>query len=576
MFITSIISKVLYGITIGGGAIVEKKFNRATENSQKVNEEVLFKILKANCKSEIGIKYNFENIKSVEAFRKQVPLTEYKDYEKYIERMEKGEKNILVSGDVEYFGHTSGTTGKQKLIPATRNSRRTASKYMALLTNKFSYNNFKENWNYGKGLMIADIVMNTYTDDGIPICSATSGGMNAIKYVLPYLYTSPIEIMKVTDKEAALYLHLLFGLKETSLLYISGVFISNVLDLFRTLEDRYKDLVRDIRTGRVNRNLNIDGNTRMSLNKRLSPNIARADKLESEFSKGFKGISRRIWPNISYIATVTGANFSIYDDKVNYYTDSLPIYSPAYAATEAMIGINPNAKKIRYVIIPDTAFYEFMPVEEGEKIGKQTFCLEELEAGKKYEIVITNYAGLYRYRLGDVIKVTSFYNNSPEIEFLYRKNQVLNMVSEKTNEEHLTNSIRNTVIKLKLNLVDYTTISDNSVTPGRYLFYFEFRNSLSNSDVELLERTLDNELRSSNLAYDRARNNKRLGKVKVILLKPNTFNLVKESLFTKGVSKSQIKIPRVISNNRNILNIIKANHQDNLNRIDNLIKTRKV
>lgn len=552
----SIISKVLSKISIEGGRVVEKKFNRITKNCGKVNAEVLYKILKQNCKSEFGEKFDFEHIKSIKDFKEQVPLTDYGYYENYIERMANGEKNVLISDEIDYFGHTSGTTGKQKLIPVTKLSRKIASKYMALLVNKFSYNNFKENWNYGRGLMIADIVMTTYTRAGIPICSATSGGMKGIKYILPHIYTSPIEVMKIKDKEAALYLHLLFGLLEVRLLYISGVFISNVLDLFRVLESRYEDLITDIRKGSINKNLNIDEDDRKNLNKFLSPNAGRANELEYEFKKGFKGISRRIWPSMCYIATVDGANFSIYDDKVNYYTDSLPIYSPAYGSTEAMIGINPYVKKIRYVITPDTVFYEFILINEENEESKCTFCLDELKVGEKYEIVVTNYAGLYRYRIGDVIKVVNFYNNTPEVEFLYRKNQVLNMVAEKTNEEQLASAITNTVKKLKLNLVDYTTRADNSITPGRYIFYFEFKSSLSGHNIGVLEKTLDSELRKSNLAYDRARNNKRLGMIKVIPLSPGNFNLIKEFLFSRGVSKNQIKIPRVINNNTNILNII--------------------
>lgn len=550
--ITSIISKALYKTAIIGGGLVEKKFNRDTKNCKKVNEQVLFKILKRNSKSEIGDKFKFEDINSIKDYKNKVPLTEYNFYEKYINRMVDGEKNILISDDVEYFGHTSGTTGKQKLIPVTKKSRKIASKYMALLINKFSYDNFKENWNYGKGLMIADIVMTTYTKGGMPICSATSGGMKGIKYILPYLYTSPIEVMTINDKEDAFYLHLLFGLLDVNLLYISGVFISNVLDLFRVLESRHESLVRDIRKGRISKNLNIDDETRRKLNEYLKPNASRANQLEKEFNKGFKGISKRIWPNLCYIATVTGANFSIYDDKVNYYTDSLPIYSPGYASTEAMIGINPYANKIRYVIIPDTVFYEFIPIGEGVEEEQRTLCLDELKAGEKYEIVVTNYAGLYRYKIGDVIKVVNFYNKCPEVEFLYRKNQVLNMAAEKTTEEHLTNAIRNTIKKLNLNLVDYTTMADNSITPGRYIVYFEFKNDNHNYNMKLLEGTLDNEIRKANLAYNRARNNKRLGMVKVIIVAPNTFNSIKEALFSKGVSKSQIKIPRVVNSNRNI------------------------
>lgn len=546
---------------IKGGGIVEKKFNSQTVNYSKVNNEVLFKILKTNAKSEFGIKYNFKSIKSIKEFRGKVELSEYKDYESYINRMAAGEKNILVSEDVAYFSHTSGTTGKQKLIPCTKSSRKVVSKYMALLVNRFTYNNFKDTWKFDKGLMIADIVMTTYTQGGVPICSATSGGIKSIKFMLPYIYTSPIEVMEIKDKETAYYLHLLFALEETRLSYISGIFISNVLDLLRILEERHEDLVSDIRKGHINNNLNIDEITRKKLNKLLYPNSTRADKLEEEFKKGFKGIAKRIWPRLAYISTVTGANFSIYDDKVNYYTDSSPIYSPVYGASEAMIGINPYANKIRYVIVPDTAFYEFIHVKEGEEESKDTFSLDEIRLGEKYEIVVTNYAGLYRYRIGDVIKVVGFYNNCPEVEFICRKNQLLNMVSEKTNEEHITSSIKRTMKDLSLSLVDYTTLPDNSITPGRYIFYCEFKNDIPSSKVNLLEEKLDKEIRNSNLAYDRARNNKRLGKVKVILLAPKTFNLIKQSLFNKGISKNQIKIPRVITNNKSILNILNSNRK---------------
>ena len=472
--------------------------------------------------------------------------------------MANGETNILVSDPIEYFGHTSGTTGKQKLIPVTKKSRVIASKYMALLTPKYSYDNFKDTFTFGKGLMIADIVTTTYTKSGIPIRSATSGGMEGIKKLLPLMYTSPIEVLKITDKEVSQYLHLLFALKEKNLMYISSSFISNILDLLRCLENNYSSLIYDIQKGSITPKLKLDSQTRKTLNNMLEPDASRADFLKNEFKKGAKGICRRIWPKLAYIATVTGANFSIYDDKVNYYTDSLPIYSPAYAATEAMIGINPYASKISYVVIPDTVFYEFIPVREYDKPSPKTYCINELKINECYEIVITNYAGLYRYRLGDVIKVVGFYNNSPEIEFLYRRNQLLNMVSEKTTEEHLTNSIKSTVAKLNLNLVDYTAIADNSISPGRYVFYMELKNSPSKGLISSIENTLDDELKKCNLAYGRFRNSHRLAPIKVVPLNDGSFVKLKEFLYSKGVSKSQIKVPRVITTNENLKKLVKS------------------
>ena len=552
----SILSKLLYCSIITTGGIVENKFNRETKNAENVNKEILLKILKRNAKSEIGIKYDFQNVKSIEDYIRQVPLSNYLDYENYIDRMANGEKNILVSEEVEYFGHTSGTTGKQKLIPVTKSGRMAASKYMAILSQRFVYNNFRESFKYGKGLMFADTVTTTYTKSGIPICSATSGGMKKIKGLIPYMYTSPYEVMEVKDKEAQMYLHLLFALKERKLSYITSVFISNVLDLLRFLEEKIDLLVMDIRKGRINKSLNIDDITREKLKKYIKPDAARADKIDIERKRGFKGICKRIWPEITYIACVAGANFSIYDERVNYYTGNLPIYSTAYAATEATMGINPYIDKIRYVIIPDTVFYEFISVKDENKEIDKTYRLNELKLGEKYEIVITNQAGLYRYKLGDVIKVVGNYNNCPEIEFLYRKNQVLNMVSEKTTEEHLTISIQNTVKKLNLSLVDYTTIEDTTISPGRYIFYFEFKDDISRRNMIEFENVLDKELQRANLAYGRFRNNNRLAKVKVKVVNGGSFNIIKESLIKKGISKNQIKMPRVINDKKEILKIL--------------------
>lgn len=328
------------------------------------------------------------------------------------------------------------------------------------------------------------------------------------------------------------------------------------------MEKNSDRLVKDIRKGRLSKTLNIDEETRKALNKYLSPNASREDELENEFKKGFKGICKRVWPNLQYIASVTGANFTIYDEAVKYYLGPVQIYSPCYAASEGIMGINPYVKDIRYVIIPDTVFYEFIPSEELSENNPKTISSEQLEIGKSYEIVITTYTGLYRYRIGDVVKVVGFYNNSPEIEFLYRRNQVLNMVSEKTTEEHLTDAIRNTKNRLKLDLIDYTTVADNSITPGRYQFYFEVKGKFTKELVRSIEITLDEELRNCNLAYKRFRSKSGLAMPKVIMLEEGTFNKVKEFLFMKGISKNQIKIPRVVTTNKNVLGVIESNKLD--------------
>jgi hypothetical protein len=553
--VVSFLCKAAYFSMLQVAKKSEKKFNRDTKDPWNINFNVLMGIINKNVDTEFGRIYGFSEIHDAADFKKKVPLHTYDDYEKYIMRMCRGEKNILVAEDVEYFGMTSGTTGKQKYIPITRNGRRTASAYMGIFPQRILYKNFKDKWSYGRGLSLTDMTISGYTEGGIPVNSATSGGMRSIKKIIPLIWTTPVEVMSMGKNVETIYLHLLFALKESNLTYLSGVFISSILDLFRYLEDHYQELVEDIRKGRISRRIKMDENLRKKLLQKLYPDAGRADFLEREFKKGFKGIARRIWPKLIYIASVSGANFSIYDDKVSWYTDNLPIYSSAYAASESVIGVNAHVDKYSYVIVPKTSFFEFIPVENMYEKEPETKNINELEVGKEYEIVLTNLSGLYRYRLGDVIKVVSFYNNSPEVQFMYRKNQLLNMVSEKTTEDHALHALMCTFKKLGCSFYDYTVFGDNSISPGKYIFFVEVKEISNSLLYKDLSSMLDEELCKANIAYGRQRLNRKLASVELRLVLPGTFDLLKKKIIAGGASKNQVKIPRVLRD-RNMIEFI--------------------
>ncbi|KAI4369846.1 hypothetical protein MLD38_018247 [Melastoma candidum] len=81
-------------------------------------------------------------------------------------------------------------------------------------------------------------------------------------------------------------------------------------------------------------------------------------------------------------------------------------------------------------VLPNIGYFEFIPVKEIPWISEQVQAggiprllgLTEAEAGEEYEIIVTNFAGLYRYRLGDVVKVVGFHNATPELQFVCRSN----------------------------------------------------------------------------------------------------------------------------------------------------------
>ena len=97
-----------------------KEFLNAVKRCSQTQKEVLYEIIKSNTESEYGIRYNFKKIKTVEEYRKMVPITEYEDYEEYIEKIKKGEKKILTTEDIILLEPTSGSSTKSKLIPYTK------------------------------------------------------------------------------------------------------------------------------------------------------------------------------------------------------------------------------------------------------------------------------------------------------------------------------------------------------------------------------------------------------------------------------------------------------------------------
>ncbi len=51
---------------------------------------------------------------------------------------------------------------------------------------------------------------------------------------------------------------------------------------------------------------------------------------------------------------------------------------------------------IESVLLPQSAFYEFVPEENQEDL-EHTLFMEDLEVGKRYRVIVTTRSGMYRY-----------------------------------------------------------------------------------------------------------------------------------------------------------------------------------
>ena len=77
-------------------------------------------LVRDNRDTEYGRRYHFDQIHSIDDFKRLVPLSDYDDYAPYIERMvEKGEKNLLTVYPIMQYAETSGSVGVPKKIPVS-------------------------------------------------------------------------------------------------------------------------------------------------------------------------------------------------------------------------------------------------------------------------------------------------------------------------------------------------------------------------------------------------------------------------------------------------------------------------
>ena len=129
----------------------------------------------------------------------------------------------------------------------------------------------------------------------------------------------------------------------------------------------------------------------------------------------------------------------------------VPIYSAIYGCSEGVIGINVNPDSKGYVLLPRAMFFEFIPEVDCDQSQPQVLFSDQLAPGQRYELVVTTLSGFCRYRLGDVIRLVGWYGtDTPVIEFLYRRGQLLSIVGEKITEEHMLAAFQSAGVSLNL------------------------------------------------------------------------------------------------------------------------------
>lgn len=241
------------------------------------------------------------------------------------------------------------------------------------------------------------------------------------------VYTSPDETILCPDSKQSMYCQLLCGLlQRDDVLRVGAIFASAFLRAIKFLEDYWRELCSNIRTGCISDWIN-DPDCRNAVSSILkSPNSELADYIEYECSnKSWEGIIKKLWPRTKYIEVIVTGSMAQYITTLEFYSGGLPLVSTMYASSECYFGINfkplSTPSDVSYTLLPNMAYFEFLPVEREngdviqdlqyngvsdqncihkedelkKKKHMETVDLVYVKLGHYYELVVTTFTGKF-------------------------------------------------------------------------------------------------------------------------------------------------------------------------------------
>ena len=456
--------------------------------------------------TEIGRKYGFENLYTINSFKQTVPIHEYEDLKPYIERTMHGEQNLLWNTPINWFAKSSGTTNdKSKFIPVSEESLDESHFQGAKDLLTLYYNLHPESdLLTGKGLVIGGSHQVSKMNDEAHYGDLSAVLMQNTPFYGHWVRTPELSIALLDEWETKIEKLAKTTIRE-NVTSISGVPTWTLVLIKRILEITGKNYLTEV------------------------------------------------WPNLElYIHG--GVSFTPYREQFEKLIGAPINYLDLYNASEGFFAAQDNSDEEGMLLfLQHGIFYEFLPTEEYGKENPQTVQLDEVKTGKNYAVVISTNGGLWRYLIGDTIQFTSL---APyKIIVSGRIKHFINAFGEELIVNNSDCAIAAACEKTGAIVNDYTAapiyFSEKGNGSHEWLIQFE----KEPCDLGLFTYELDNALKNVNSDYE-AKRHKDIA-LRMPVIKPLKKGVFEEWLKSKGKLGGQHKVPR-LSNDRKYIDEIKS------------------
>jgi hypothetical protein len=524
-----------------------KRFDRLSRTPAQAQDRLLRKIVGANAGTEFGRRHGFGGISSFREFQERVPICAYEDLEPYIDAQMQGRPNQLTKEPPVLFTTTSGTTGNRKYIPMTREGKRAKSQVTWL----WMCGLYRDHPGVvgGRILSVVSPEVEGHAPSGVPYGAESGHGYRTLPGPVRSMYTAPYGVFAIEDYEAKYYtlLRLAAG-QDISL--IATVNPSTVLLLGDKLAHHTESIIRDVRNGSLSADIPVPQDLRDSLH--LRPDPDRARRLEQAATSA-GGVLRPglAWPKLAAIGCWKGGTVGAYLERFDtYFPQRPPVRDFGYYATELRGSVPLSDDGDAGVVGVATNVLEFHPAgEDRAPEGRELLRVEQLQAGERYFVYVTNASGLYRYDMNDIVEVAGHHHQTPLIRFVQKGKGVVSFTGEKLYETQVIAAVdqalaarrgRYHFIAAVAELVDGTT--------PRLVHLIEFDDPVADHDGSALVDRLDTALGEQNDEYLTKRKSLRYGAPVIRVVRSGEFDRYRRRMVESGQrGDGQFKVLRLTS-----------------------------
>lgn len=514
--------KRLFGNTIWIALAIPDwlRFRIAWRNVRESQQKILNRILQANAESEVGKEFAFDELDSIESFQAAVPIRSYSEIEANITRMCAGAERVLCSERPALFQWTSGTSGGRKLIPYTdalkRDFQRAVNPWLVDLywsyPRLFCGTSFWQISPLGSEVAGLEQSDSEASQNRIGFADDAEYLSGAAQLLWKSVSAVPSGIQRISDPELfrrVLSLHLLAAQDLRLISVWSPTFL---LALFEWMQSNCDSLVHDLGHGTLNGEAVSQADLPGECSFRPSPERAREVAAHFRSEHPF----RNIWPRIVLVSMWTEGFAARFVKPVRDWFPGVCIQTKGLIATEAIVSLPQVGARHARVPAITSHFLEFEDVTT-----KAIHLADELEFGGIYEVIVTTSGGLYRYRLGDRVRVSGSWQSQPLLEVLGRDSSVSDLFGEKLHEEHVAHCFSRALQLSNLHSELYFLVPQETASGYRYVAYLQTE-TVATEELESFRKNLESAL-SSNPHYEYCRKLGQLAEVDIELLGANAY-----------------------------------------------------